>query len=205
MEAAMQAARGKALEWTGEYGYHAVVPALLADPAGVPWAWIFLLLLAGEAGKNVPLLLGYGVLVLCAWDHAGYWLGCLGAKSLVPRLLCRFPRLKPCFEGAEQAVSRNVAASILFGRYVPVVGRWVGVGAGLAQVPYAHFAAWDLGGAALTSIGFGLGAHLVGHAVLDAPWFPQAVLGAFMLGTLATVAWLWWRRSRSAVDATPPN
>jgi membrane-associated protein len=203
MDGAMQAAKAQALEWTQQYGYHAVVPALLADPAGVPWAWIFLLLLAGEAGKNVALLLGYGILVLCAWDHAGYWLGRLGAGSLVPRLKMRFPKLAAPFEQAECTVRQNLVSAVLFGRYLPLVGRWVGLGAGLAGVPYAKFALWDILGAALTSIGFGLAAHFLGRAILDAPWFPQAVLGAFVAGTLGTGAWLWWRRCRCAAPPEP--
>lgn len=201
MEAAMAAAREQALQWTAAYGYHAAVPALLADPAGVPWAWVFLLLLAGKAGKSVPLLLLYGVLIVCAADHALYWLGRLGRGGLVPRLCRRFPKMRKGLDEAEATVRENAAAAILLGRYLPLVGRWVGVGAGLACVPYARFAAWDLGGAILTSVGFGLAAHLAGHAILDAPWFPQAVLAAFAIGTGATLAVALWRRARRAKNA----
>ena len=203
----MQAAREHAVEWTASYGYHAAVPALLADPAGVPWAWVFLLLLAAEAGKSVPLLLVYGVLIVCAADHALYWLGRLGSHSLLPRLSQRFPKVGNNCTKAEKAVRENVAATILFGRYLPLVGRWIGVGAGLAGVPYARFSLWELGGASLTVVGFGLPSHLAGRAVLDAPWFPQAVLIAFVAGTLSTAAlvgWRCWRKRATAESEAPP-
>ena len=163
----------------------------------MPWAWVFLLLLAGEAGKSVPLLLLYGVLIVCAADHALYWLGRLGSHSVLPRLVARFPKVGKNCARAEQAVRQNAVATILFGRYLPLVGRWIGVGAGLAAVPYVRFALWELAGASLTVVGFGLPAHFAGLAVLDAPWFPQAVLGAFVVGTLSTGAllgWRWWRK-----------
>jgi hypothetical protein len=46
----------------------------------------------------------------------------------------------------------------------------------------------------LTSVGFGLAAHFLGEAVLDAPWFPQALLATFILGTLSGLVWLLWSR-----------
>ncbi len=50
MQDVLDVAKALTIQWTEDYGYHAVVPALLIDPAGVPWAWIFLMLLAAEAG-----------------------------------------------------------------------------------------------------------------------------------------------------------
>ncbi len=49
----LKATSEQAQIWVAQYGFHAVVPTLLADPAGVPWAWIFLILFAGAAGLNV--------------------------------------------------------------------------------------------------------------------------------------------------------
>src|SRR3712207_9588538 len=82
----LNAAKEQALQWTHDYGYHAVVPALLVDPAGVPWAWIFLMLLAGEAGKSIPLMLIYGCAVMTLADHLFYWIGVRGGRPLVTRL-----------------------------------------------------------------------------------------------------------------------
>jgi len=191
MEAAIEAAKQHAIEWTRDYGYHAVVPALLADPAGVPWAWIFLMLLAAEAGRSLWLLFAYGIVVISLADHALYWLGRAGHHSLLPRLVKRWPKLQESFDGAEQAVRRNVACAVIFGRYLPFVGRWVGIGAGLARVPYARFALFDAVGAFVTVVGFGIAAHLVGEKTLNAPWFPQALLAAFVGGTIFTLAGVW--------------
>ena len=64
--------REQVTSWIHAYGYHAVVPILVADPAGVPWAWIFLMMLAEEARLNSWLLLGYGFAVLTINDHLLY-------------------------------------------------------------------------------------------------------------------------------------
>ena len=197
MDSIIEVAKGQAIEWTRQYGYHAVVPSLLVDPAGVPWAWIFLLLLASEAGKNLFVLFAYGCAVLSVTDHALYWLGVWGEKSALPRLFRRFPVLQGHFENAENAVRQNVVWTIIFGRYLPFVGRWIGVGAGLARVPYAKFALCDAFGVGITVVGFGSLAYWLGRKTLNAPWFHQALLGAFIGGSLLTLLIVVWKARAS--------
>jgi membrane protein DedA with SNARE-associated domain len=204
MEAAINMAKQQAVEWTQAYGYHAVVPALLADPAGVPWAWIFLLLLSAQAGKSLVLLFLYGTLVVSLADHALYWLGRAGHHTLLPRLTARWPKLQKSFHEAEKSVRCNAPCTVVFGRYLPLVGRWVGVGAGLARIPYAKFAFYDAIGAAITTVGFGLVAYWVGEKTLDAPWFPQALLVAFVGGTLLTLAGVWLGARRKNQNKNRP-
>src|SRR5690349_19136080 len=117
------------LDWTHSYGYHAVVPTLIADPAGVPWAWIFLLLIAEEARLNVFFMLAYGFGVLTACDHLLYALGAFGGRPLINRLGKRWPKIAHSMQSAEEAMRGRELWAIALGRYVPVIGRWVGVGA----------------------------------------------------------------------------
>ncbi|MBV9863891.1 MAG: VTT domain-containing protein [Abitibacteriaceae bacterium] len=175
-----------------EYGYHAVVPALLADPGGVPWAWIFLMLLAEAADKSIALMLLYGFLLLTAVDHAFYWLGAKGGRPLMQRLQKRWPGLAGRIQGAEVAVRTKGSWAVLGGRFLPVVGRFVGLGAGLANVSPGQFILFDALGVGLTVIGFGLAAHLVGHHTINAPWFPQAVGGAFIGGIVFMLCLFGW-------------
>src|ERR1051325_2986598 len=130
----------QAQAWVGQYGYHAVVPTLLIDPAGVPWAWIFLILFAGAAKLQVPAMLLYGFAVLSAFDHALYWLGLKGGRPLVEKIGRRFPKIADALHKAEDAMRGRGIWAITLGRYLPIVGRWVGAGAGLANVPLARFA-----------------------------------------------------------------
>jgi membrane-associated protein len=192
------------LSWTQSYGYHAVVPTLLADPAGVPWAWIFLLLIAAEARLNIGLMLIYGFAVLTLWDHAMYWAGMRGGRPLMNKLSRRWPKLATSMQGAEKAMQGRGGWMITFGRYLPVVGRWVGVGAGLANVSYARFILFDAVGVALTTLAFGLAAHLVGRSTINEPWFPQAVTAAYIFTTIITAlvtAWQGWRLKKKRAAA----
>jgi membrane protein DedA with SNARE-associated domain len=181
------------LVWVHQYGYHAVIPVLVADPAGVPWAWIFLLMLAPEAHLNSGWLLAYGFLVLTVNDHLLYWAGALGGRPLVARLGQRWPKLERAMLSAEDAMNGRGIWAVVVGRYLPLIGRWIGVGAGLAKVSFWRFALYDAMGVALTVIGFGAAANFIGHQLAHHAWFPQAVAATFALSTLVTLLLIVWQ------------
>ncbi|MBW3637189.1 MAG: VTT domain-containing protein [Armatimonadetes bacterium] len=192
----MSALESSLNQWIAQYGYHAVPFAVLSDPAGVPWAWIFLMLLAEEAGKNVPLMLFYGFGVLMAFDHLLYWIGALGGSRLVNRVCANRPKWAQNFEAARDTIHRHGALSIIFGRYLPFVGRWMGLGAGLAKLNYAKFSIYDAIGSGLSAFGFGLVAHFVGRKTIEHPQFYNVVVILMVGLTLAGVAGIaisWWR------------
>lgn len=195
-------ASAQAQAWVADYGFHAVIPALLADPAGVPWAWIFLILFAEAAKLDVWWMLMYGFLVLSLFDHLMYWIGLRGGRPLIDKIGQRFPKWAVALEKSEQAMScaegaRRGAWSIALGRYLPIVGRWVGAGAGLANVPFARFAFYDALGVGLTVIGFGLPTHLIGAQIMDEPWFPQAIAFTFIASTILTAFIIIWQAHRA--------
>ena len=174
------------LSYTQQYGYHAVIPTLVLDPAGMPWAWVFLMLIAEEAHLNVAVMLAYGFAVLTAVDHASYALGYFGGRPLVAKLTKRWPKIADSVTASENVMRGKGIWMVTFGRYLPVVGRWVGTGAALANVPYLRFAIFDAIGVGITVIGFGAAAHFIGREIIDFPWFPQAVMGAYVASTLVT-------------------
>jgi len=210
VEHTLAGAQKQALLWINEYGYHAVVPTLVIDPAGVPWAWIFLMLFAAGAGKNVPLMLAYGFLVLSLVDHALYWAGIKGGRPLVEKVGRRWPKVAHHMDDAEAALRGRGMWMITLGRYAPIVGRWVGMGAGLANVPFLRFALFDAMGVSLTVLGFGLAAHLVGRETINKPWFPQALVLIFIISTVVTALVTIWhiiavRRRRKRAAAPAPH
>lgn len=189
--------------WVGHYGFHAVVPTLLADPAGVPWAWIFLILFAESAGLNIWWMMLYGFVVLTAFDHLLYWIALKGGRPLVNRISHRFPKLAEALEKSESAMSspqgtRRGAWVITFGRYLPIIGRWIGAGAGLANVSPLKFAFFDAIGVALTVLGFGVPTHFIGAQIMDKPWFAQAVAFTFLASTILTGLVIIWQAHRAA-------
>lgn len=191
-----------------QYGYHAVPFALLTDPAGIPWAWIFLMLLAEEAGKNVTLMLFYGFFVLMAFDHLLYWVGALGGPRLVHRVCAKKPDWARAFDTARENIRRRAFVSIVFGRYFPFVGRWIGLGAGLAAMNYAKFSLLDAISAAISAFGFGLVAHFVGRKTIEHPQFYTVIVLAMIAATVAGVAGIavsWWKNRQRKVEALSGN
>jgi membrane protein DedA with SNARE-associated domain len=208
MQSSFHALWAQVLQWTHSYGYHAVIPILAVDPAGVPWAWIVLLLIAEEARLSVPILLIYGFIVLSLLDHGFYAIGYFGGRPLVAKLGVRWPKIAHAMEASEEAMQGRGIWAVALGRYLPVIGRFVGTGAALAKVPYARFALFDALGVTLTVVGFGGAAHLIGRQVIGFPWFPQAVLAAYIASTILTAlvtCWGGWRaarhKSRKTVEA----
>jgi membrane-associated protein len=191
-------------EWIAQYGYHAVPFALLSDPAGIPWAWIFLMLLAEEAHKNVTLMLFYGFGVLMAADHVLYWVGAYGGQKLVNRVCASRPKWAENFSTSRQNIKKHGAMAVVFGRYLPLVGRWMGLGAGLAGMNYAKFSLYDAIGAALSAFGFGLVAHFVGRKTIEHPYFYPILVGVVVVATVFTVLGCvisWWKaRQCQAAD-----
>lgn len=193
-----------------QYGYHAVPFAIFVDATGIPWAWIFLLLVAEEGGKNVPLMLLYGFAVLMAFDHILYWMGALGGQKLVRKICQRKPDWAPVFEATRDNVHKRGALAVILGRYLPYAGRLIGFGAGLSAMNYAKFSLYDALGAAISAFGFGLVAHFVGRKTIEHPNFYPIVVGAMAVVTVLSIAGVgiaWWKKRRDGAqrEATRPE
>ncbi|RYG75089.1 DedA family protein [bacterium] len=189
--------------WMAQYGYHAVPFAILSDPAGIPWAWIFLMLLAEEAGKNIWIMLFYGFSVLMAADHILYWVGIYGGQKLVNRVCAKRPNWAENFAASRENIRKHGPAAVIFGRYLPLVGRWMGLGAGLAGMNYARFSLYDAIGAAISAFGFGLLAHFVGRKTIEHPYFYPILVAVVAGATLFTImglgiSWMKARRAKAA-------
>lgn len=178
------------------YGYHAVPIALFVDATGIPWAWIFLLLLASEAKLNVALMLVYGFAVLMAFDHILYWVGALGGPKMVRKICAKKPDWAPAFQTTRDNIHKRGALAVIFGRYLPYAGRFMGLGAGLSAMNYAKFSLYDAIGAAISAFGFGLVAHFVGRKTIENPNFYPVILGAMVCVTVVSLAGIgisWWK------------
>ena len=195
------------LGWTHQYGYHAVIPSLLLDPAGVPWGWIALLLISEKAQLNIPLILIYGFVVLLANDVILYSLGYWGGRPLMTLLGRRFPRFVGVLQSAERVSAGRGVLAVTFGRFLPFVGRWVGVGAGLANISFVRFLIYDILGVIITVFGFGLLAHFAGKILITQSWFPAAVVCTFAAGLVGSIVAFVWNlivARRRKADVTPP-
>ncbi|BCM90116.1 hypothetical protein IAD21_01967 [Abditibacteriota bacterium] len=193
----MQSLEPQLLDWLARYGYGAALPAVLSDPAGIPWAWIFLMLLAQEAGKNVTimLLLGFGTLWTC--DLVLYFIGYRWGTKLVAWLERKHPHWKETLDKARSQMQKRGALAVIIGRYLPLMGRWVGLGAGMAQVPPGKFVVYSGVGASLSAFGFGIPAHLLGREIVGNPLLMPLALGGCVVGMFGGVLFMAFSAWRS--------
>ena len=178
------------LGWLAHYGYGAAIPAVLSDPAGIPWAWVFLMLLAQEAGKNVALMLVIGFTSLWACDLALYFIGARWGTRLVAWLETKRPNWKQTLDNARSQMQQRGALAIIVGRYLPLMGRWMGLAAGVAHVPPSQFLPSSAIGAALCAFGFGIPAHLLGRQIVGNPLLMPIALAVCVAGMLGGALFL---------------
>jgi membrane-associated protein len=121
-----------------------VSAAVLAPGLGITWWQVAVVgVAAAIAGDQVGFLLG---------RRYGRRLFRPGARVLKPERL----------DDAERFFRRYGAASLVLGRFVPVVRTYVPLAAGTAGMHYRRFVLWNVVGAAAWAVGMTLVGHLLG-------------------------------------------
>jgi membrane-associated protein len=108
-------------------------------------------ILHGKLGLTIPLIAGVGFLAAAAGDQVGYWLGHRFGRRMFKddaRVL-KTSRLQE----TERFFERYGGASLVLGRFVPVVRTYVPLAAGSARYRYRRFLVWNLTGAFLWAVG----------------------------------------------------
>ena len=119
----MQGLEPQILDWLSRFGYGAALPAVLSDPAGIPWAWVFLMLLAQEAGKNVVVMLLLGFTTLWGCDLLLYFVGARWGTKLLVWLEGHRPAWKNTLDNARDQLQKRAALALSIGGHVRLGGR----------------------------------------------------------------------------------
>jgi membrane protein DedA with SNARE-associated domain len=132
------------------YGYVVVFLMVLAECAGLPVPGETSLLVAGALAGAGQLAIP-GVIVAAALgailgDTAGYWIGRKYGLTLIRRhgRLLRFDEAK--LLKAQAFFARHGEKTVFLGRFVPVGRIFSAVLAGIGQMHYARFLAWNATG-----------------------------------------------------------
>ncbi len=194
-----------------DYGYWAVVLALLSESAGLPVPGEITLLLASFlAYSEHQLHLGWIIIVAtCAASlggNLGYALGQYGGRPLLDRYQRVF-RISPAtLERGEKMFARHGAVAIFFARFVFGLRTFAGPLAGVLRMRWQAFTLFNFLGAALwvtfiASVGYLFGQNW--HALLHVM---QRLNIAFLIVAAAVTLFLWWRyRRQPAPDPAPEN
>src|SRR5579884_3716509 len=197
-------------QWVAHYGYVLVALFLLVEGAGVPvpgeTALVTAAALAGRGTLSIVGVVIAGCVGTIVGGHGGYWIGARGGRPVVERH-GKWIRLTPeRLEKTHSFFLQHGSKTVVLGRFVAFVRSFVGIFAGLSEMPLGLFAAYNaLGGSvwviAFSVLGYAFGrnlprlVHYIGRVSLL-----LAVLIAVIVAV--TFLWRWFERNRAHVSAS---
>ena len=198
-------------ELARQYGYGAVFFGIALENAGIPIPGETITLVGGFLAGSGDL--GYGGVLLAAiagavlGDSCGYWVGRWGGWPLLTKAANFFNIPQAHLETARERFSQNAAGAVFFGRFVTLLRIFAGPMAGIAQMPYAKFLLYNIGGASIWATIMVTLAYFLGRVVsLEQiiAWVSQfgalsllALLGMFSLYTI--IKWQQTKTSKKPV------
>ena len=136
-----------------EYGYWAVFLGISLENAGIPLPGETITLvggfLAGSGELSYSGVLGTAIGGAILGDNVGYWLGRWGGWSLLLRLGKLFRIGEDKLESAREQFANNAGKAVFWGRFIALLRIFAGPMAGLVEMPYGKFLAYNAAGAAV--------------------------------------------------------
>jgi membrane protein DedA with SNARE-associated domain/membrane-associated phospholipid phosphatase len=197
-------------QWVAHYGYVLVAVFLLVEGAGLPvpgeTALVTAAALAGRGTLSIVGVIIAGCIGTIAGGQAGYLIGHRGGNRLVERY-GRWILLTPeRMSKTNKFFAQHGAKTVLLGRFVAFLRSFVGIFAGISQMPMRVFATYNALGGTLWVLTFcGLGyafgrnlprlIHYIGRVSLLLAIFIALIAGVVFF-------WRWFERNRATVVAS---
>lgn len=181
-----------------QYGLILLFVVVALESFGVPLPGETALVAGGVLAARGQLSIAAVVAVAAAaaivGDNIGYWVGRTGGRKLLERapLVNRYAgRVLP---PAERFFERHGGKTVFIGRFVSILRFTAAWLAGISQMPWWRFFAWNAAGGIVWALGVGLLAFYGGKAAADAishygAYGAVAVVGAVVLGAVGLHVW----------------
>lgn len=187
-----------------EFGYWAVFVGIALENAGLPLPGETIVLvagfLAGNGDLNLPGVMGSAIAGAILGDNLGYWLGRWGGWPLLERLgkLFRFSDEK--LLEARRQFTANAGKAVFLGRFVALLRIFAGPLAGIVEMPYGKFLAYNAAGAAVwggltIGLAYGVGRMVPLETMLG--WFNKFTFVAIPLVLAWFIIPIWWENRKS--------
>lgn len=98
-----------------------------------------------------------------AGDNAGYWLGRKGGIALVRRYGRKVGLTESKLQRVHDFFARHGAKTVFIGRFIALLRSWAAALAGVAEMPYGTFSAWNALGGVAWAAAFGTLGYVFGH------------------------------------------
>jgi membrane protein DedA with SNARE-associated domain len=200
---------GTLTELLARYGYIAIALFMFIESIGIPIPGESALITAGAVAGSGALN-AYGVFFAALAGNvlggmAGYWMGVRGGHAIISRF-GRILRIKDAhIVKANAFFAKHGAAALIVGRYVAIVRSFLGMIAGVSEMPRRKFLLFNLIGGVIwsltfTAVGFFFGRNL--PALKRELGRVGLVLGVVVaLVILLVVGWRWFSANGARVIA----
>jgi len=137
---------------------------------------------AGRKDLNLIAVIAIGTVAAIAGESIGYWLGRRYGRALIKKLPL-VGRLDKQFESAERYFRKRGGLTVALGRYATAAGAFVPFVAGMSEMPYQTFLAYDVPAITVWATGITLVGYYFGRN-LDTVERILSRFGYAMLGVL---------------------
>jgi membrane protein DedA with SNARE-associated domain len=195
-------------ELAREFGYLAVFIGILLENLGIPAPGETFTLVAGFLAGNRELnywyLLADAIVAAIIGATCSYAIGRYGGWELLLRIggFFRIPEVR--LADLKNKFSENAAKAVFFGRFVALLRIFVGLMAGIVEMPFGQFMLFNVTGAIVWStvmltLSFFIGRIVSLEQLIG--WVAQFALVALLIAVAAILIPIWWE-SRQAKSAT---
>jgi membrane protein DedA with SNARE-associated domain/membrane-associated phospholipid phosphatase len=196
--------------WVAHYGYIMVALFLLIEGAGVPvpgeTALVTAAALAGRGTLSIGGVIIAGCIGTIAGGHAGYWLGARGGTPFIARYGPWIRLTPPRLEKTHRFFEQHGAKTVMLGRFVAFLRSFVGIFAGVSQMPLRVFATYNALGGSIWVVTFSVLGYVFGRNLPRLVHYIGRVslLLAILIAVVAGVVilWRWFGKNRGTVVAS---
>ncbi|HZT92336.1 MAG TPA: DedA family protein [Gaiellaceae bacterium] len=155
------------------YGLFLLFAAVGIESAGLPFvpgelALIAASVLAQQGRFSIVWVIVVAAVAATLGFGCGYWIGRAGGRRLLNRWNLTRRYAEKALPPAERFFSRHGTKTVFLARFVAVLRGTAALIAGITEMSWWEFLGWDIAGAVVWSIGYGLLAYYAGRAVVDA-------------------------------------
>ncbi len=151
--------------------------------------------LAGTGIFNPWILIPLVIAAAIAGDNVGYWFGAKVGRSLFKREDSRFFKKKH-LEQTQEFFRKYGKATIILGRFVPIVRTFAPILAGVGSMEYRLFFFYNALGGVIWAGGITLVGYFLGSIVPHAEKYLLPIVLVIIISSLIPLVFEWWRRHK---------
>ena len=197
-------------QWVAHYGYLIVALFLFVEGAGLPvpgeTALVTAAALAGRGTLSIVGVVVAGCVGTVAGGHTGYWIGARGGTALIKRHGRWFGVTEARLARTHKFFAQHGAKTVVLGRFVAFVRSFIGIFAGISDMPLGVFTLYNALGGSVWVVTFSVLGYAFGRNLPRLVRYMGRVslLLALLITFIVVVVfgWRWFQRNRAAVVAS---